>query len=391
MSYFGKTVRGQCDFGYPDDWQAGLRISPKHPDVRQEDLRRRAAATQTHISPERSCPSAVYYHLYSSLNILLDRSPPGRSIIDCPVRFRVDLHALGQLDYMDDGQWQSDGPVRRGGVTDPELLNDSESSCRPDENKNRLVEEAEEVEQGPRGGQRFLRHDNTNNNGESEDFDSSKLDDDEDNEDEEEEMDSTSGVYSPELDGHIRDSPTPSPSPTVSEGLVSPEGTMHNDVASPHGFMSPLAVTLQDLGVQGDHPLLPQCLHQIAEAFMCEEDYERAVRFIQLERLYHERVLSNLTAIQEQWERSWSLIGGCQDVRESRSDLDAEHLEKLRHICRTHRQPAQSAEKCAVVSKVQRNSVIREEPPEDLNSQQLLCSSGEFISPITVQITSNGP
>lgn len=45
---------------YPDEWQAGLRISPKHPDGRQEDLRRRAAATQTHISPERSCTSAVY-------------------------------------------------------------------------------------------------------------------------------------------------------------------------------------------------------------------------------------------------------------------------------------------------------------------------------------------
>lgn len=127
----------------------------------------------------------------------------------------MDLHALGQLDHMDDGQWQSDGPVRWGEVTDPELLNDSVPSCRPDENKNRLVEEAEEVEQGPRGGQRLLLHDNTNNNGEDEDYDCSKLDDDEeDNEDGEEEMDSTSGVYSPELDGHIRDSPTPSPSPT---------------------------------------------------------------------------------------------------------------------------------------------------------------------------------
>lgn len=277
---------------------------------------------------------------------------------------------------MDDGQWQSDGPVRRGGVTDPDLLNDSESSRSPDENQNRLVEEAEEVEQGPRGEQKLHPHDNTNNNGDDEDYDSSKLDDD----DEEEEMDSTSGVYSPELDGHIRDSPTPSPSPTVSEGLVSPEGTPHNDAASPHGFICSLAVTLQELGEQGDHPLLPQCLHQIAESFMRKEDYERAVRFIQLEKLYHERVLSNLAAIQEQWEKRWSLIDACQDSRESRSDLDAEYLEKLRDICRTHRQPAQSAEKCVAVSKVQRNSVIREEPAgEDLNSQQLSCSSGTVM------------
>lgn len=121
----------------------------------------------------------------------------------------MDLHALCPRDLMDDGQWQSDGPVRRGGVTDPDLLNDSDSSRSPDENQNRLVEEAEEVEQGPRGGQRPLRQDNTNNNGDDEDYDSSKVEDEE-----EEEVDRNSGAYSPELDGHIRDSPTPSPSPT---------------------------------------------------------------------------------------------------------------------------------------------------------------------------------
>lgn len=109
---------------------------------------------------------------------------------------------------MDDGQWQSDGPVRRGGLNDPDLLNDSDSSRSPDENQNRLVEEAEEVEQGPRGGQKLVRQDNTNNNGDDEDYDSSKV------EEEEEEEDSNSGAYSPELDGHIQDSPTPSPSPT---------------------------------------------------------------------------------------------------------------------------------------------------------------------------------
>uniref|UniRef100_A0A8C2F3C8 Consortin, connexin sorting protein a n=1 Tax=Cyprinus carpio TaxID=7962 RepID=A0A8C2F3C8_CYPCA len=277
---------------------------------------------------------------------------------------------------MDDGQWQSDGPVRRGGVTDPDLLNDSDSSRSPDENQNRLVEEAEEVEQGPRGGQRPLRQDNTNNNGDDEDYDSSKVEDEE-----EEEVDRNSGAYSPELDGHIRDSPTPSPSPTVSEGLVSPEGTPHGDAGSPQGFARSLVASLQTLGEQGDHPLLPQCLHQIAESYMREEDYERAVGFIQLERLYHERLLSNLAALQQQWERRWSLVGQCQDVREDRdSDLDVEHLEKLRHICRTHRQPAWSIEKCEL-SKVQRNSVIRgtQGGEQNLNTQELSCSSGKVM------------
>ncbi|XP_052437205.1 consortin [Carassius gibelio] len=280
---------------------------------------------------------------------------------------------------MDDGQWQSDGPVRRGGVTDPELLNDSDSSCSPVENLNRLVEEAEEVEQGPRGGQRPLRQENTNNNGDDEDYDSSKVEDEED--EEEEEVDSSSRAYSPELEGHIRDSPAPSPSPTVSEGLVSPEGTPHADAGSPQGFARSLLASLQELEEQGEHPLLPQCLHQIAESYMREEDYERAVRFIQLERLYHERLLSNLNALQQQWERRWSLVGQCQDGPEDReTELDAEHLEKLRHICRTHRQPAWSADKCEL-SKVQRNSVIRETQggEQHLNTQELSYSSGKVM------------
>lgn len=292
----------------------------------------------------------------------------------------MDLHALSQLDLMDDGQWQSDGPVRRAGLTDPDLLNDSESSRSPDENQNRLVEEAEEVEQGPRGGQKALRQDHTNNNSDDEDYDSSKVEDEEE-EEEEEEVDSNSGAYSPELDGHIRDSPTPSPSPTVSEGLVSPEGPPPGDAGSPQGFGRPLWASLQELGEQGDHPLLPHCLHQIAESFMHEEDYERAVRFIQLERLYHERLLSNLSALQQLWERRWSSAGRCQDRREDGDgDLDAEHLEKLRHICRTHMQPARSIEKCEV-SKVQRNSVIREtlRGEQNLITQVLSCSSGKAM------------
>ncbi|XP_052001622.1 consortin-like [Xyrauchen texanus] len=276
---------------------------------------------------------------------------------------------------MDDGQWQSDGPVRRGGVIDQDLLNDSESSRSPDENQNRLVEEVDEVEQGP------FQQDN-NNNGDNEDYDRSKVEDEEEEEEEEEEVDSNSGAYSPELDGQIRDSPTPSPSPTVSEGLVSPEGPPCSDAGLPQGFSRSLAVSLQELGEQGDHPLLPQYLHQIAESFIREEDYERAVRFIQLERLFHERLLSNLATLQEQWERRLSLVGRWQDGIEDRAtDLDAKHLDKLRHICRTHRQPVRSIEKCEVVSKVHRNSVMSDKQggENNLNTQVLSCSSGTVM------------
>ncbi|KAF2983788.1 hypothetical protein EK904_010569 [Melospiza melodia maxima] len=52
---------------------------------------------------------------------------------------------------------------------------------------------------------------------------------------------------------------------------------------------------------QMDSKILPLCLHQIAETYFQEEEYEKAMKFIQLERLYHEQLLANLSSIQEQW------------------------------------------------------------------------------------------
>ncbi|TRY65772.1 hypothetical protein DNTS_029332 [Danionella cerebrum] len=273
---------------------------------------------------------------------------------------------------MEDGQWQSDVPMMRGGGSDPDFLNQSESSQSPDENHNRLLEEEEEVEQGPRGGHRPLRQENTHNNGEDEDYDSSRVEDEED-----EEMDSNSGAFSPELDGRMRDSPTSSPSPTVSEQLLSPEEPPLGDAASPLTFFHTLTFpwSLEELEEQGDHPLLPQRLHQIAEAFIAEENYERALRFLHLETLYHERLLANLCALQHQWEKRLSLSGRGVDVqRERDSDLDTEELEKLRRICRTHSRPASSSEQCDT-SKVQKNSVIR----ETRGLQGISCSSGRIM------------
>ncbi|KAF5919292.1 hypothetical protein HPG69_002602 [Diceros bicornis minor] len=66
---------------------------------------------------------------------------------------------------------------------------------------------------------------------------------------------------------------------------------------------------------QLDSRALPLCLHQIAESYFQEEDYEKAMKFIQLERLYHEQLLANLSAIQEQWESETCL--GLEPSKES--------------------------------------------------------------------------
>ncbi|XP_049574697.1 consortin isoform X2 [Syngnathus scovelli] len=94
--------------------------------------------------------------------------------------------------------------------------------------------------------------------------------------------------------------------------------------------ISALMASLEHLAQRGDDDCLPQDLHWIAEASVCHEDYQLALQCIQLERLYHQRVLDNLNALQQQWES--------RCIR-SQSSLEARHLDTLRDICQTHTRP----------------------------------------------------
>ncbi|XP_010002881.1 PREDICTED: consortin [Chaetura pelagica] len=92
---------------------------------------------------------------------------------------------------------------------------------------------------------------------------------------------------------------------------------------------------------QLDSKILPLCLHQIAETYFQEEEYEKAMKFIQLERLYHEQLLANLSSIQEQWERKWktAVPSSITTLRNSSKELSGEELEKLTRVCSSHQQP----------------------------------------------------
>ncbi|XP_050566127.1 consortin isoform X12 [Cygnus atratus] len=91
---------------------------------------------------------------------------------------------------------------------------------------------------------------------------------------------------------------------------------------------------------QMDSKILPLCLHQIAETYFQEEEYEKAMKFIQLERLYHEQLLANLSSIQEQWERKWktAVSSPVRTLRNSAKELSSEELEKLTKVCSSHQQ-----------------------------------------------------
>ncbi|NXX11827.1 CNST protein, partial [Podargus strigoides] len=97
---------------------------------------------------------------------------------------------------------------------------------------------------------------------------------------------------------------------------------------------------------QMDSKILPLCLHQIAETYFQEEEYEKAIKFIQLERLYHEQLLANLSSIQEQWERKWktAVPSPVTTLKNSAKELSGEELEKLTRVCSSHQQYLVAAE-----------------------------------------------
>uniref|UniRef100_A0A8C6WZ62 Consortin C-terminal domain-containing protein n=1 Tax=Neogobius melanostomus TaxID=47308 RepID=A0A8C6WZ62_9GOBI len=118
---------------------------------------------------------------------------------------------------------------------------------------------------------------------------------------------------------------------TSIEPTCTTEITMNQEPTELLGFLDQLAE-------KGDDTCLPQYLHQIAEAFVYHEDYQRAIWCLQLERLYHQRLLDNLSALQKQWETR------CNKTSPA---LTAQHLDTLKHICLTHSRPKASDAVCA--------------------------------------------
>ncbi|XP_005146081.2 consortin [Melopsittacus undulatus] len=152
--------------------------------------------------------------------------------------------------------------------------------------------------------------------------------------------------------------------PTVGTTAIKEENTLITDTDSVHAEVAVEANenfhqkeqkhTLQSLFSllreeveQMDSKILPLCLHQIAETYFQEEEYEKAMKFIQLERLYHEQLLANLSSIQEQWERKWktAVPSPITTLRNSAKDLSGEELEKLTRVCSSHQQPQASKTK----------------------------------------------
>ncbi|KAG7508956.1 consortin-like isoform X1 [Solea senegalensis] len=117
----------------------------------------------------------------------------------------------------------------------------------------------------------------------------------------------------------------------------------------PLGLSPELLASLQSLGENSDYTLLPHSLHQIAEAFSLQEDYQWAIQFLQLEKLYHERLLSNLAALQENWESRWREKNPDNSEVPAETDTVSEnYIQALIQICQTHPRPTIGVEKSTI-------------------------------------------
>ncbi|XP_071997288.1 consortin [Engystomops pustulosus] len=122
---------------------------------------------------------------------------------------------------------------------------------------------------------------------------------------------------------------------------------------------------------QTDGRMLPACLHQIAETYFLEEDYEKAMQFIQLERVYHEQLLANLSAIQEQWETKWK-TAGCTSVQlpqNSENGLSCQEIETLFNMCGSHQDPQASNWEFPTSDKIQSFNQLQGSDVHDVDGE----------------------
>ncbi|KAF5895166.1 consortin-like isoform X2, partial [Clarias magur] len=105
---------------------------------------------------------------------------------------------------------------------------------------------------------------------------------------------------------------------------------------------------LSSLGEHTDHMLLPRSLHQIADTYFHEENYQWAVQFLHLEMLYHERLISNIAFMQKDWEsqgKGVSQAKNCSSVKIHCTESETKCMNALNFICRTHQRPNCNVEK----------------------------------------------
>ncbi|XP_025032918.1 consortin isoform X2 [Python bivittatus] len=134
---------------------------------------------------------------------------------------------------------------------------------------------------------------------------------------------------------------------SYAQGADGNKTNSNHPVKEPTQTLQFLFSFLQGEFKQMDSSILPLFLHQIAETYFQDGEYEKAMKFIWLEQLYHKQLLANLSSIQQQWEKQWKATA-CNDIpslKNSSKDLNNDELDKLAEFCTSHQEPLVSRSK----------------------------------------------
>ncbi|XP_063764469.1 nutritionally-regulated adipose and cardiac enriched protein homolog [Eleginops maclovinus] len=111
---------------------------------------------------------------------------------------------------------------------------------------------------------------------------------------------------------------------------------------------------------------LPNCLHQIAELFITEKNYEKALQFIQAEKMFYEVALIELTALQgstgPQEEATLGSAGWTTPEELSEQASQAQHLERLAQLCIMSKQPHLALEYSGKAAKIHQRAFGNDHP-----------------------------
>ncbi|CAL8286702.1 unnamed protein product [Lota lota] len=107
---------------------------------------------------------------------------------------------------------------------------------------------------------------------------------------------------------------------------------------------------------------LPNCLHQIAELFITEKNYEKALQFIQAEKMFYEVALIELTGKWPQEEATLGSAGwtSAEEVLDQASQ--AQHLERLAQLCIMSKRPHLALEYSGKATKIHQRTFGHDHP-----------------------------
>ncbi|XP_028832380.1 nutritionally-regulated adipose and cardiac enriched protein homolog [Denticeps clupeoides] len=117
--------------------------------------------------------------------------------------------------------------------------------------------------------------------------------------------------------------------------------------------------------VQSFHSL-PNCLHQIAELFISEKNYGKALQFIQAEKMFYEVALIELTALQgstgSQEDASLGSQGWASQEELTEQASQARDLERLAQMCIVSKRPHLALEYSGKATKIHQRAFGNDHP-----------------------------